>query len=158
MKIKQIEVYQYNELSEKAKQRARDWLSEVDDMSFDWECLQEDAKTIGIELTGVDDYKSTGEYLNSPYEVIKLIKANHGEQCDTYKTALEYEAKFNALPKNEDGETIEDEDLEQDFLNSILEDYRIMWGREIEYHYSDEYVNDTMEANEYEFDINGKRI
>ena len=157
-KIKQIEVYCYNELSEKAKEEARNWFYRYDDMHFEWEGLQDDAKNIGLELTGIDNHRATGNFLESPYRVIELIKANHGDQCATYKTALQFEAQFKALPKDEEGDIIESEDLEQDFLNSLLEDYRIIWRNEVEYHYSEEYVKDMMEANEYEFDVNGNRI
>lgn len=158
MKTKTINVYQYNELSEKAKEKVKDWYISNEDFYSQWESMQEDAKTIGIKLNSIHREAMQGEFIECASDVIKLIKENHGESCQTYKTAIEYEAKYNALKEDEYGNLIDDEDLPEEFLQSILEDYRIMWEKEVEYCYSDEYINETMEANEYEFDINGNRI
>lgn len=70
---------------------------------------------------------------------------------------------MKTLKRDEDGELYlqsqdEAEKLEEEFLDSILEDYRIMLEKEIEYQESEEQVAEMMEANEYEFDENGKRI
>jgi hypothetical protein len=70
---------------------------------------------------------------------------------------------LKTLKRDEDGELYlqsqdEAEKLEEEFLDSILEDYRIMLEKEIEYQESEEQVAEMMEANEYEFDENGKRI
>ena len=53
MRIKETKIYQYDELSENAKEKAREWYREVD---YDWwDCLYEDfaerAKELGIELS-----------------------------------------------------------------------------------------------------------
>jgi hypothetical protein len=48
-------------------------------------------------------------------------------------------------------------ECEADFLQSILEDYRIMLKKEYEYRDSDEYITETILANDYEFDENGNR-
>ena len=50
----------------------------------------------------------------------------------------------------------EGEEMEEDFLQSLLEDYRIMYNKDIEYQNSDEYISETIEANEYEFTKDGK--
>lgn len=157
-KEKTITVYQYNELSEKAQQKARDWFLSCDDMDFEWDNLKEDANMIGLKLTSMDERSGAeGELILDFSQVLTLILSNHGAQCETYKTALDYQNK-RAQYSEEQIENREDEDIETEFLNSLLEDYRIMWQKTIEYHYSDEYISEMMEANDYEFDINGKRI
>lgn len=155
MKTKTINIYSYKELEGKAKERAKNWLIEADDMAIDWECMQEDAKTIGLKLTGIDDYKAEGELILDFSKVLANIIKEHGESCDTYKTAKEYQEKYLKLTEDQEEEK---EELEGDFLKAILEDYRILWRKEVEYHYSDEYIDEMMEANEYEFNIDGKIV
>lgn len=46
------EVYTFSELSDEAKERARDWYRSADDFSFHAECVIEDAKAIGA-LMGI---------------------------------------------------------------------------------------------------------
>lgn len=158
MRIKQIEVYQYKELSEKAQEKAKNWYYEVDDMNFEWDNLKDDALRIGLKLTSVDEREgATGEFVLDVSQVFALIMSEHGETCETFKTAQRYKAEYAKLTEDQIINS-EDEDLREEFLQSLLEDYRIIWQKTIEYHYSDEYITETMEANEYEFDVNGKRI
>lgn len=155
MKTKTINVYEYKELNEKAKKRARNWFLESYDMSFEWDCLKDDAKTIGIELTSMNDYKAEGELILDFSQVLANIIKEHGESCETYKTAKQYQEKYLKLTEEQEEER---EELETEFLHDILEDYRILWKKDIEYHYSDKYIEDIMSANDYEFDENGKRV
>jgi hypothetical protein len=154
-----VKVYQYSELNEKAKEKARDWFLDGSSFDWEWDSLKEDAKTIGLELV---EWKYgcylKAEWINAPYSVIEKIKKEHGEKCETHKTALEYEASFKALGLDEDGQQGEDENLEQDFLNALAEDYRVLADRQYEYTQSEEYIAETMEANEYTFLESGKRF
>ena len=47
-------------------------------------------------------------------------------------------------------------EIEEDFLDSLLEDYSMILEREIEYLYSDEAVAETIIANGYTFTEDGK--
>ena len=47
--------------------------------------------------------------------------------------------------------------LDQEFLLSLCEDYRIMFNKEIEYQESNEYVDENIRINEYEFTKEGLR-
>ena len=156
MKLKTIEVYEYKELSEKAKKKARNWLLECQDFEFEWDCIKDDAKEVGIKLTAWEYCRyAEGELLLDMTQVIANILKEHGEPCETYKTAKEYQAKYALLTEEQDEER---ETLEIEFTKAILEDYRIQADRQYEFIQSEEAVAETMEANEYEFDINGKRI
>jgi hypothetical protein len=53
MQIVETKVYTFDELSGKAKEKARQWYRSGDDFSFYAECVIEDAKTIGA-LMGID--------------------------------------------------------------------------------------------------------
>lgn len=46
----------------------------------------------------------------------------------------------------------------KEFLNDILEDYRVMLQKEYEWRGSREQIIESIEANEYEFDENGNQI
>ena len=116
-------------------------------------------------------------------EVAQKILEEHGDQCGTYKTAAAFMEELENLKNLELGryeqycdETPEDErpyddfdewlschddDIEtakDEFKKSILEDYSIMLQEEYEYLTSEEAIIETIEANEYEFTENGKRI
>ncbi len=158
-----VKTYSYEELSETAKEKAIEWYLSGQDFSFEWESLQEDAKNIGIKLTEWDYRRyCNGDLLTSAETVCDKILEEHGECCETYKTAKEYRKKFSELFTLHENEDVYDSDeyqeLKDDFLKSILEDYRVMADKEYEYTQSEEYIKETMEANDYTFLENGKRF
>lgn len=167
MKKKTIELYQWDELPEDAKKKV---LSNHSDFNIDhewWDSTYEDAKTAGIKITAFDtDRYCNGDFIEDALFCANAIIENHGETCETYKTAqsflVERDEIVNAAPKDENGD-YEDEskldldldDCEGDFLKSILEDYRIMLKKEYEYLTSDESIIESIKANEYYFDLSG---
>lgn len=156
MKTIKVKVYQYSELNDKAKERARSWFLEGNDMSFEWDCMKEDAKTVGIKLTEYDYRRNMkGELLLDFTQVMSNILKEHGESCETYKTAKEYQDKYVLLTEEQDEEK---EELEIEFLQSILEDYRILMDKDYDYRETEEYISEMMEANEYTFLEDGKRF
>ena len=169
MKTVAINLFSFEELNEQAKDKA---LYELRDINLDynwWEFIYEDAKKIGLKITSFDTERNRhakGKFLLAANEVAQNILNNHGESCDTYKTAAsfmeDWQPVFNDY-MNEEGENYESREkenelteMEEDFLNSLLEDYSIMLEKEMEYLYSDEAVIDTIEANQYTFTEDGK--
>lgn len=148
-----ITVYKYAELDDKAKEKAREWFISCDDGSFDWESLQEDAKNVGIKLHGTHRGSMEGELILDFTQVMAQIIQDHGKECETHKTALEYQEKYAQAPDDEIRE-----ELEEEFLKSILEDYRILSEKNDESRLEDKYVEEMIEVNEYEFTKEGKRI
>lgn len=72
-----------------------------------------------------------------------------------------YSDGINTDRVSEDNENEFDNDadeLESEYFNLLLEDYRIMLNKEYEYLTSDEVIKETIEANEYEFTEDGKLI
>ena len=165
MRVKETTVYQFDELNEKAKEHARDWYRQGA-LDYDWwEFTYEDASTIGLEITGFDLDRSrhaTGKLTKSVKEVCQLIQANHGQACDTYKLATEYSLKMQHIEEEEsnDEEDHEDEreEIQAHFEQALLEEYSIMLQHEYEYLMSDEAVDGSILANEYEFTETGKRF
>lgn len=158
-----VKLYQFDELTERAKEQARDWYREGEDGSFAWENIQEDAKNIGLIIESLDQHRANrGHFERFAENTAERISKEHGETCDTYKTAKVFLDALKALPRDEDGElSLYDqdkaEDLEKEFLHDLLEDYRIILEKDIEYQYSNEHIDETILANEYEFTENGKR-
>lgn len=165
-KEKTIKTYQYAELSDTAKERARDWFLEGD---FDWHIqVYEDAEQVGLKITAFDIDRGNmikGGFKNDARHTIEAVLGNHGETCETYKTASRYKKELDALAwtqEKEDSPEGWDEDAynekAEEFLSAILEDYLVLLRHEYEYRMSEEYVAEMMEANEYEFDENGRRV
>lgn len=161
-------LYQFSELSEEAKQKAIEKLNDIN-VDFDWwKFTYEDAKTIGLKINEFDLYRNRsvkGEFNLSPCEVAQNIFNNHGESCETFKTAKSFMEDWQPVFNNymdeshKDYESQESEDklidIESEFLNSLLEDYSIILQKEYEYLCSDIAIIGTIEANDYYFDENG---
>ena len=92
-----------------------------------------------------------GNLLESCVDVAKLIFKNHGQNCDTYKLAKEFiKDRHNAKNENEI------ESIENDFEYQLKEEYLSILRKEYEYLTSEEAIKWTIDANEYEFTIDGK--
>ena len=160
-------IYTYDELSDKSKARARAWYREGNDLSSLWDDIREDAKSIGLKIISLDQHRANkGEFIRSAPECAETILREHGDTCETYKTAKGY---LDALQKLGDrpSDTMEDaddneyedarEDLDKEFLQSLLSDYFYRLQRDEEYAYSEESVSENILINEYTFDEDGNR-
>jgi hypothetical protein len=174
MKQLTITVYTFDELSEPAKDKARGWILEWYPENDWYESVYDDAKTIGLKINGFDIDRGNycqGEFTTDEKEVTKRILKNHGRDCDTYKDSVNFLRGLKAIvfnPENnyqvDDGNfllTGEAEErkleLEQDFLKSLLDDYRIILRREYDYMCSREQIDEMIKTNEYTFTKDGKR-
>ena len=76
MRTIEIKAYLFNELSEEAKEKAVQNLSNIN-VQFDWwHFIYEDAKNIGLKITSFDLYRNkhaNGEFLLSAAEVAANI-------------------------------------------------------------------------------------
>ena len=164
-------VYKFEELSSEAQSKA---IEDNYDISIDyswWEFIYEDAENIGLKIKGFDIDRGSyckGEFTLSANELSQNIFNNHGEECETYKTAKsfmnEWQPVFNDY-MDEDSEGYESgenegklNDMENEFLKSLLEDYRIILTKEYGYLTSDESIKNTIIANELEFTQDGRRF
>ena len=171
MKTRTITIYSFDELTERAKDKAIEKLFHTNVYFEWWEYIFEDAKKAGIEITGFDIDRGNqikGNPIVPLTDSLKAILANHGEVCETYKTAISYKqtlddllAKDALLPEDEqdsyDFEQSMDE-LREAFCKEILEDYLTMLRHEFEYQTSRETIEETIKANNYDFDENGNLI
>jgi hypothetical protein len=172
MRTKTINLYQFDELSDEAKQKAIESLSGIN-VDFEWwEFVYEDAEQIGLKITEFDIDRgmyAKGEFIEGAEDVANAILKNHGEDCETYKTAKGYLTDRDELvAKYSDGvntDVVAEEDeyyfdqdcdeLDDSFRIDLLDDYRIILDKEWDYLTSEEAVIGTIRANEYEFTEDG---
>ena len=175
------ELYTFDELTETAKERAIELLSDINVYYEWWDCTYEDANTVGITITSfeLDRNRHACATICNPQETAQLILENHGIECETYKTAKAFldevkplQDKFDKAIRiaedysyNTHSGKIEKlinileseiEELEEDFKQSITEDYSIMLQHESDYLQSSEAIEETIRSNEYEFTIDGE--
>ena len=169
MRYEKIKVYEFNDLSEEAKEKAIEKLWNINVDYEWWDCVYDDAENIGLKIKEFDLDRGSyvkGEFTISAQEVASNIIRDHGESCETYQTAVnfinEYEPVFsdymNEQSENFESGELEDKmlDMESEFLKSLCEDYRIMLQREYEWRTSTDEIIKTIDANCYEFTKDGK--
>lgn len=171
MRTAQINYYNFNELSDRAKDTARDWWRQGALDHDWWESIYEDAEQIGIKITGFDTGRSCeidGNFTGTPEETADKILAKHGESTDTAAEARAFlkalGAFMAAAEKDEDGELLslsleaDRLDIVTEFLRALLEEYLVMLRSESEYQLSDEVADEMLSANAYEFTEDGKIV
>lgn len=156
-----IELFSFDELSKKAKQKAVEKLFDINTMGDWWDSIYDDAKTIGIKLDGFDFtgdrvINLVGTFITSAGEVMEDIRVNHGKTCDTYKVANEYKHSFNLTSDEAEKEGVNLDEVEDEFLNKILKCYAKMLEKEYEYLSSKKAIIETIEANDYLFFKDGE--
>lgn len=173
MKTVRIKIYKFNELNEQAQAKAIEQMSDIN-VDYDWwSYTYSDAENIGVQITDFDLHHGTigGKLKISLTDSCELIMDNHGDSCETYKTAKVYLAEWARLVKeHSDGidtdKVCEDkasefdelaDELENQFRLSILQDYRILLQQEYDYQTSAEAIKETIIANEYDFTADGKQ-
>lgn len=171
-KVIKTTVYNFDELPKDIQQKVLERECYINVEHFDWwDSVYEDAKNIGLQINGFDLERNRhckGEFLYSANEVAQNILNEHGENCETFKTATKFmevwQPVFNDY-MDESSENYESKDweeklqkLEDDFLNELLEDYAIMLQNDLEYRTSKEAIKETIEASEYTFTIEGKMM
>jgi hypothetical protein len=159
MRTETITIYQYDELpTDEAKRIAREWYDEgATDYEW-WDFTYDDAKEAGLRISEFDLDHGTikGRFDDPAKQVAESIVKNHGDSCETHKDAAAFLAALEAIDGAED-EVNQAEDLAQEFLHTLLEDYRIMLQHEYDYLHSTEQIEESIRANEYEFLESGER-
>ena len=161
-----VTLYQYDELSESSQQTALKYFSDIN-VHYPWyDFTYEDAINIGLKITSHDLYHHDieGKLTLDIEDSIEKILSTHGKICDTYKLALDYkdhlteiqnrmsyasESKLIALEKAV-------EELTTEYEHNLLEEYLLMLRREYAYLTSQEAIEETIRANEYDFTKEGK--
>jgi hypothetical protein len=137
-------VYNFDELSDEAKQKALEKLYDIN-VEFDWwDMTYEDTLQFGIDICGFDLYRQECDIklTKDMQEVCKLLMAEWGKEHNLYQLAKKWQFKHG-----EDNEAEFVRELEQEYLSHLQDDY--------DYLTSDEAIIETINANEYEFNEDG---
>lgn len=196
------EVFKFDELSDRAKDEVRLWLSDWDDWDY-WSCSYDDFVRMG-EILGIEidtrpvklmggcyrsepkiywsGFYQQGDYLtfegryryakgavkamkaetNDP-ELIRIAEALQAAQrpyfyrLEAFMTTERDYMIVEVMDREDNYREIPDKDVEEamrDFAHWMFKQLR----NEYEYHNSDEYIRETCEANEYEFDEKGRFV
>ena len=168
MKQHTITTYNIDELSPEAREHAIEKLWDIN-VAYDWwRFIYDDAENVGVKIQEFDlSYPDCqGEFMESARYTAHQILQEHSATCETYQTAngflTELVRFLGTAETDEYGELayVSDdqqvEEMELEFLRSILEDYRILLQKEYDYQTSDEAIIETIQANEYEFTKDGE--
>jgi hypothetical protein len=185
MKEVTINAYQYDELSDKAKENAINYYMErvMDDWWY--ESTYEDAKEFCLDIQEFDIYRS---YCNAKFiydadetakaiidgaggELLKIAEDYQKEVSELFKGHSDYDKYQEWLRERDytlddlefEDWVIEETDYQDDkesagneFLSELEEYYLSYLKADYDYFTSEEYIADHYESNECLFDINGK--
>ena len=168
---KKVLIYEFDELTAKAKEKAREWFREHALEDEWWDSVYEDAARVGLDITSFDLDRGrsiTGELPKGAEHCAKAILREHGDSCDSHKLAQAFLEERRGLEGKLESIKDEDEqlawkidsqitDLDEQFRSDILEDYLSTLQKEADYRLSDEVVDEDIRANEYTFLASGKR-
>lgn len=150
-------VYKFNELSDTAKEKARQWWREhIDfDGTDELRSIQAFCEYFGVRLVNWSvgayspiEYKHDASNENFRGLRLKDFKRDHMPtgyylDCDLWET-------FHTVFKNTG-------DAKQAFDDALDAGFR-GWREDMEYRLTDAAVDEDLDVNEFEFDENGKRI
>jgi hypothetical protein len=153
--MREVKVYQFEELTDEAKEKAIEQLWGVNVVNRWWAFIYEDAAAIGLEITGFDLGRGAwcnGTWTEDAEDTARLILHLHGKVCETYKNATEFLDAVSIQGVESD----EYDELCEEFRRTICEDYRIMLHTEYAHLISAEAIIETIAADGYEFTEDGK--
>ena len=93
MKEHTVTTYSFAELSDKAKETAIQDLSPINVDYEWWDGEYEDAANVGIKITEFDIDRGSyckGDFILDAEDVAKKIIEDHGNMCETHKTAIDF--------------------------------------------------------------------
>jgi hypothetical protein len=181
---KKITIHEFDELSERAKDKARDWYRRGSQDEEWWENVYEDASRMGLKIRSFDIDRGgeiKGDFTKGSEICAERILKEHGPDTDSHALAEAFLTDLKSLRDNlENAERLADDDdgnggddslddtsprdledqisdLEDGFRHDILEEYLSLLQKELEYLMSDEVVDENIRANGYTFNTDGRR-
>jgi hypothetical protein len=128
MRIKEIKVYDFKELSEEAREKAIDRLREPE---YEWwDYIEEDAALVGFIIEGFDlqgrreRIYLNGKFKNCPEVTARSIIDAHGHDCESTRAAKVYLVQRLFIEKNTpEDEDPDTEEIDEAFLKCIRDYY-----------------------------------
>ena len=172
-----IKVYEFHELSEKAKQKALEEFSDINVSHDWWDYYYAELLSVGIQVWGFDiDRRSINFKLKDCAQAVWDDIVKEGWGCEIGELAKELKAKYEAfletVPDSEDWSWRETEEKRKEWFDEELNGFEdsmyyeftrrlarlILKYLKEDYDHltSEEAIVETIEANEYEFYEDGK--
>lgn len=162
MKTIEIKVYKFEELDEQTREKVIENYRYINvDSTFWYDWIKEDFIRLGLEIKEFDlGYRNYVKiYIDNLEETSKSIIEEFGDSVLIKQTAKNYINEYEKIQANfKEDEDIErevellDEQYEKEYSEDILSYLRSNYDWET----SDEAIYQTIEANEYDFTIDGK--
>ena len=162
MKTIEIKVYKFKELDKQTKEKVIDNYRHINvEDTFWFDSIQEEFDELGISITAVD--LDRGNYANidvwSFEDTSRSIIDEFGDSVLIKQTAKNYLKELEEIVSN----FKEDEDIDRE-LEILDEEYQKEYSKDIlsylrssyDWEISDEAITETIEANDYDFTIEGK--
>ncbi len=162
MKTIEIKVYKFDELDKQTKEKVIENYRYINvDNTFWYDCIKEEFDELGISITAFN--LDRGNYANIDVwnfeDTSRSIIEEFGDSVAIKQTAKNYIDEYEKIQANfKEDEDIErevellDEQYEKEYSEDILSYLRSSYDWEI----SDEAITETIEANDYDFTIEGK--
>lgn len=169
MRKHEITIYTYDELAPKVQAKVLDNLREWNTSDDWWDPTYEDAKDIGLEITAFDLYRRTieGTFLLSAAEAAQNILTEHGDMCETYKTAesfLEdwqpvFDSYMDATSEKYESPESEVEllEIEDKFRTALLHNYLTLLQHDYDYLTDNDTLIEQIHEGEYKYHVNGRQ-
>lgn len=171
MKTIKINLYQFKELEPDARAKVLSDFYDINTFEDWWKNTYEDASQIGFTINAfdLDPEKVHGVFPEYAYHCANKIVENHGDTCQTYKTAKAFISDYDRLvekysdgvnkdevaEENQEKYDLQVDALEKDFLYNICRNYRDLLKEDHEYRRSELAIIETIEINEYWFREDG---
>ena len=162
MKTIEIKVYKFEELDEQTKEKVIENYRYINvDNTFWYDCIKEEFDELGLEIKefNLDRGNYAKIYIDNLEETSKSILHEFGDSVLIKQTAKNYMNEYEKIQANfKEDEDIEreleilDEQYEKEYSEDILSYLKLNYDWET----SDEAIYQTIEANEYDFTIEGK--
>ena len=162
MKTIKIKVYKFDELDKQTKEKVIENYRYINvDNTFWYDCIKEEFNSLGLEIQefNLDRGNYAKIYIDNLEETSKKIIEEFGDSVLIKQTAKNYINEYEKIQANfKEDEDIErevellDEQYEKEYSEDILSYLRSSYDWEI----SDEAITETIEANDYDFTIDGK--
>ena len=173
MRTIETNLYKFEELNEDAQKKCLNLMYDINVNYEWWDFIYYEAKELGFKINSFDIGRGSNINItlnDSMFDIMKKIEDNHGEECDTFIMAKEYNEKRDSLvytySDRKNTEVVhddfidvfdeEEENLNDEYRSILEEEYLSILINEYDFLTSDKAIIESIKANEYEFNESGE--
>lgn len=173
MRTIEVKLYQFEELSTEAKEKAIEENRTINVNWEWWDCTYESMKEAGVKINSFDIYhRDINITIEDSHETALRIIENFGEAMEVVTLSKQFIKDWDALVKllgegnEKDGYSVKEENwsefddetepLEEEYRRDLSNEIHTWLSEEHDYLQSDEAVAECLINNEYEFTKQGE--